>query len=207
MPAKIANLVATAADQIESSIRERNAQFVALAGIPGAGKSTVAAELQKRFPRAVVLPMDGYHLPRHQLDTRVARRRGAPHTFAKNELRADLVRLKETGAGAFPIFDHTHGDPIENAVHVDPQMRPVLVEGLYLLMADWRVAALFDLRVFLDCSLDVAMERVAARHIACGLAADSAAAQWRVETNDRLNAELILADGCRERADIVVPAG
>jgi len=48
------------------------------------------------------------------------------------------------------------------------------------------------------------MRRVAARHLACGLAADAAAAQLRAESNDRLNAELILADGCRERADIVV---
>ena len=41
--------------------------LVALVGVPGAGKSTVAAALAGRTPGAVVVPMDGYHLPRAAL--------------------------------------------------------------------------------------------------------------------------------------------
>jgi pantothenate kinase len=149
--------------------------------------------------------MDGYHLPRRMLDAEGLRRRGAPHTFDPARLRADLLHLKATGAGAFPAFDHAEGDPREAAIEVPAGAGPVFVEGLYLLLRDWRLEDLFDLRVFLDCPLDLAMLRVAARHLACGLAADEAAATARAENNDRLNAALILADGCRERADLVIP--
>ncbi len=196
--------IVAAADAIERAVRARNAVFIGLAGIPGSGKSTVAAEVRTRWPRAVVLPMDGYHLPKRMLDAEALRRRGAPHTFDPERLRADLLRLKETGAGEFPAFDHAEGDPREAAIRMDAHARPIFVEGLYLLLADWRLEAFFDLRVFLDCPPDLAMRRVAARHLACGLARDAAAAQARAESNDRLNADIILADGCRERADVVI---
>ncbi len=196
--------ILAAADAIECAVRSRGAVFIGLAGLPGSGKSTIAEELRTRWPGAVVLPMDGYHLPKRMLDAEAMRRRGAPHTFDSERLRADLLRLKETGAGEFPAFDHAEGDPREAAIRIKAGARPIFVEGLYLLLRDWRLEEFFDLRVFLDCPLDLAMRRVAARHLACGLAPDAAAAQARVETNDRLNAELILADGCRERADIVI---
>lgn len=196
--------ILTAVETIDRAVRARGAEFIALAGVPGSGKSTVAEALRTRWPRAVVLPMDGYHLPRRLLDAEGMRRRGAPHTFDPERLRADLLRLKAIGVGEFPAFDHAEGDPHEAAIRIDADARPIFVEGLYLLLADWQIESLFDLRVFLDCPLDVAMRRVAARHLACGLEPDAAAAQLRAETNDRLNAEFILADGCRERADIVV---
>lgn len=61
--------------------------IVGLAGPPGAGKTTIASEVAKRVNKlwpqksyafdsqvqppqiAVVLPMDGFHLYRHQLDS------------------------------------------------------------------------------------------------------------------------------------------
>ena len=196
--------ISATADTIERTVRARGAVLVALAGLPGAGKSTVAEALCARWPGAVVLPMDGYHLPRRLLDAEGLRRRGAPHTFDPGRLRADLLRLKETGAGMFPAFDHAEGDPREGAIEVRVGATPVFVEGLYLLLRAWRMEELFDLRVFLDCPLPLAMSRVAARHLVCGLAADETAARNRAENSDRLNAELILADGCRERADLVI---
>ncbi len=196
--------ILTAADAIERAVRACDARFVALAGIPGSGKSTVAEALRLRWPGAVVLPMDGYHLPRRLLDAEGIRRRGAPHTFDPGRLRSDLLRLKAKGAGEFPAFDHAEGDPREAAIRISAGVRPIFVEGLYVLLRDWRMEAFFDLRVFLDCPLDLAMRRVAARHLACGLASDAAAAQARVQSNDRLNAKLILTDGCRERADVVL---
>ena len=204
MDAVVSPEIAATADAIERAVRARDAKLIALAGLPGSGKSTVAAALRTRWPSAAVLPMDGYHLPRRLLDAEGLRRRGAPHTFDPARLRADLLRLKTKGAGVFPAFDHAEGDPREAAIEVRAGAAPVFVEGLYLLLRAWRLEDLFDFRVFLDCPPDEAMRRVAARHLACGLAADAAAARARAETNDRLNAELILADDCRARADLVI---
>jgi pantothenate kinase len=181
--------------------------LVAIAGIPGAGKTTIAADVASHVPGAVVIPMDGYHLRRAVLSADQLRRRGAPDTFDPAALRAALVRLREAGGGRFPSFEHAVKDPVEGGVIVPWGAPLVIVEGLYLLLSDWRMSGLFDFTVFLDCDLEVAMGRVAARHLACGLAATEDEARRRADTNDRRNALIILDDGCRARADLCVPIG
>jgi pantothenate kinase len=180
--------------------------LVAVAGVPGAGKSTVAGAVAARVPGAVVVPMDGYHLPRAVLTADGLARRGAPDTFDPALLRADLMKLREVGSGVFPAFDHAVQDPQPGGVVVPPGTPLVIVEGLYLLLRAWRLADLFDFSVFLDCDLGTALARVAARHLACGLAATPSEAEHRAETNDRRNALTILDDGCPGRADIVIPS-
>ena len=71
-------------------------------------------------------------------------------------------------------------------------------------MKSWRAEPLFDLRVFLDCDLDEAVNRLTIRHVETGLASTEAEGRNRAITNDRVNAEVILADGCRERADLIL---
>jgi pantothenate kinase len=181
-----------------------DAYLVAIAGIPGSGKSTLSAELCRRISGAVLLPMDGYHLPKSQLDADGLRRRGARHTFDSAAFCRDLRQLKATHAGEFPAFDHAEQDPRPGAISVSPDTKLVIVEGLYVLMQDWQLEEVFDLKIFLDCDMDVALARVAKRHLACGLADTPAAAITRAQQNDRLNALDILEDGCRERADVVI---
>lgn len=179
-------------------------RLIGIAGIPGAGKSTVAAALAARLPDAIVVPMDGYHLPRRVLTPEMMARRGAADTFDAWSFRDDLRRLREEGVGWFPAFDHAEQDPREKAIRVTQEHRYVLVEGLYLLMGDWELSEMFDFTVFLDCDLEVAIDRVAMRHLACGLCPTLEAARGRANENDRRNAVAILADGCRERAGVVV---
>ena len=118
--------------------------------------------------------------------------------------RSDLQSLRKERAGSFPAFDHAVKDPEPGAVRVEPGTPLVVVEGLYVLLCDWQVEPLFDLRVFIDCDTDLAMQRIARRHLETGIAATMEASRLRVETSDYPNARLILADGCRERADLVL---
>jgi pantothenate kinase len=183
-----------------------NARLVAIAGIPGSGKSTLAAAVCVRVPGAVVVPMDGYHLPRRMLDADALRRRGAPDTFDAVRFREDLLKLRKSRVGVFPAFDHAEQDPRPGAITVEAAHSPVLVEGLYLLLREWRCSELFDLRVFVDCPLDIALQRVASRHRTAGICNTETEARHRAETNDRRNAMAILEDGCRERADVILPS-
>lgn len=180
------------------------ARMIAIAGIPGSGKSTLSAELQASVPGSVVVPMDGYHLPRRILDEEEMQRRGAPYTFDPGSLRDDLRRLRQTRAGTFPAFDHAEQDPRPDAITVTLQTPLVIVEGLYLLFSDWQLACLFDFSVFIECDLDTAMERVARRHVRCGLCDTIEAGRQRANFNDRHNSLAILADRCRERAHLVL---
>jgi pantothenate kinase len=205
----MASTTGRGATAILEALRDRKSApwLVAIAGIPGAGKSTVAADIASRVRGAVVIPMDGYHLPRAALSADGLARRGAPDTFDPDSLRADLAYLQKTGRGVFPAFDHAAMDPKPGAVIVPTGSPLVIVEGLYLLLAAWRMADLFDFAAFLDCKIEVALTRVAARHLECGLASTESEARHRADTNDRRNALTILDDGCRDRADLSVPAG
>ncbi|MDB5385069.1 MAG: hypothetical protein JWM11_715, partial [Planctomycetaceae bacterium] len=194
------------ADAILEALRTRpDAYLVGIAGIPGSGKTTLCDFLKIRLPDAVVIPTDGYHLPRSVLDAEGLRRRGAQYTFDAENCRVDLERLRTTRTGSFPTFDHAEKDPRPGTIRVTPAVPLVIVEGLYVLMAGWQLEKLFDLRVFLDCELDTATERLTLRHVECGISNSEAEARHRALTNDRLNSIEILADGCRERADLVLP--
>jgi pantothenate kinase len=201
--------------------RPHQRTLVALAGLPGSGKSTAAAQwtlavnAQCGPGTMVALGMDGFHLSRAQLaslpDPAAAlRRRGAPWTFDPQALSQRLQALRpETGQPAeslgWPGFEHDVGDPVADAITVPPQARLILVEGLYLLHQDhgWNTADLFDQRWFLDVPLPLAMQRLTLRHMqSAGLSRDQALA--RIASNDRLNAELVEAS--RGRADFLVGA-
>ncbi len=184
-------------------------RMIALAGLPGAGKSTLAERLAadvnaQAGPGAIVtLGMDGFHLTRAELgrlpdpDAALARR-GAPWTFNPDALARRLHDVR-AGAGraavSWPGFDHGVGDPVEGAELVRPAARLVLVEGLYLLCTDdgWQaVQEVFDERWYLDTPFKLAMDRLARRHMAVwGMSRE--AAEARIASNDRLNAEIVRA--------------
>ena len=69
--------------------------------------------------------------------------------------------------------------------------------------APWsKLLLLLDDSWYIDCPIEVAMQRVIERHVSTGRVLE--AAQKRVATNDRPNAELI--HGTRGRARLKVPS-
>ncbi|GAV73435.1 PRK domain-containing protein/F-box-like domain-containing protein [Cephalotus follicularis] len=200
--------------------------IVGLAGPPGAGKSTLAAEVVRRVNKlwpekacsldsqvepadvAIVLPMDGFHLYRSQLDAmedpeEAHARRGAPWTFSPSLLLNCLKNLRKQGSVYAPSFDHGIGDPIEDDIFVSLQHKVVIVEGNYIFLEEgiWKdVSCMFDEKWFIWVDLDIAMQRVLKRHISTGKAPD--VAKWRIEYNDRPNAELII--NSKKNADLLI---
>nr|WP_315204213.1 nucleoside/nucleotide kinase family protein [uncultured Albidiferax sp.] len=196
---------------------------IGIVGLPGSGKSTIAAQLADQVnaqagPGTVqALGMDGFHLPRAALaqmpDPAAAlARRGSPWTFDPAGLaeRIRALRSASLAPGAAPVlwpgFDHGVGDPQEDAVAVGPATRLVLVEGLYLLHQGhgWKLDGLLDTCWYLDVPMEVAMQRLVARHQAAwGFTV--AQAEARLALNDRLNADTVAQT--RERADGLLPNG
>ncbi len=176
------------------------AQFwLGLAGGPGSGKSTLAAALKARLEKSlVVIPLDGYHYYRSELDemedpVEAHVRRGAPFTFNATRFMNDLIAARSSGQGSFPAFEHRARDPVENDIQLSRTHRIVLVEGNYLLLntAPWcRLREkVFDETWFLDVPVQECKRRVMERHMKIGLS--EAQARQRVVTNDGINAELI----------------
>lgn len=185
---------------------------IGLVGLPGAGKSTLAARWADAVnmalgkDTAVALGMDGFHLTRTALaalpDPAAAlARRGAPWTFDPHALAARLRALRTPGlAVPWPDFSHKAADPVPAAILVPPGVRLVVVEGLYLLHRGdgWNLGGLLDACIYLDTPLPLAMSRLSIRHQAVwGMT--PAEAEARIAANDRLNAAFVLQT--RARAD------
>ena len=146
-------------------------RLLGLSGSPGAGKSTAAASLAAR-DGAVVVPMDGYHLPQAELVRRGLRdRMGAPETFDADGYAALLARIRAGEEVWAPAFDRTVEEPVPDAIRVPANAPLVVTEGNYLLLDEprWRaVAEQLDLVWHLVVDDDVRRRRLLARHVEYG---------------------------------------
>ena len=194
------------------NLQEKRPLWVGIVGCPGAGKSLLSESLCRRLSNVhniptCVIPMDGYHYYKKELDTmedshHMHARRGAIFTFNGEKFLADLRRAKECRCGTFPSFDHSLGDPIEGDIQLNRNHDLVIVEGNYLLSNElfWRdVKSILDIVIFINTSEEVYMTRLISRHMAAfKISRDDALS--RVNSNDKINAEYIMPHA--SKADI-----
>ena len=64
-----------------------------------------------------------------------------------------------------PTFDHKQKDPVFDAIEVPAGSRHIFVEGIYTFDQSMGLDGLWDLKVWVDASVDVAVERMARRHL------------------------------------------
>jgi pantothenate kinase len=145
------------ADDIRRRATGQGRFITALAGPPGAGKSTLAAAVVAALgPGARVVPMDGFHYDDTVLIARGQRaRKGAPETFDVAGFLSLMRRLRDDTETevAIPVFDRTMELSRAGADIVTPDDQFLVVEGNYLLLDENPWTALgdyFDMTVFLD---------------------------------------------------------
>lgn len=191
--------------------------IITLVGIPGSGKTTSAEEIASRINRkmndsnlCMVVPMDGFHLTRKELDQmddpeEAHRRRGAPFTFNAPALVDLVAELRaEKPDVEVPSFDHSKKDPGPGFV-VTPESKILIVEGLYLQLnyEPWSKLNLYvDERWRIRVDFDKARERVGKRHVGAGLADNLDEGLARFDMNDGPNGKHLLENSLP--ADVTV---
>lgn len=196
------------AQVIRAKAQGKGRFLAALAGPPGAGKSTLAAELVTALGKgAKAVPMDGFHYDDAVLIARNARnRKGAPDTFDVQGFRHLLTRLRVEEEVAIPLFDRDLEISRAGADIVGPDDRILIVEGNYLLLneAPWPdLAPLFDLTLWIDVPEAELDRRLQERWAHYGKTPDEARA-W-IDGNDLPNIRRV-TQGSRP-ADLVIRQG
>ncbi|MBB4351357.1 MULTISPECIES: nucleoside triphosphate hydrolase [Rhizobiaceae] len=183
--------------------------IVAIAGPPGAGKSTLAdalvVALQALCESAEVLPMDGFHMDNGVLQEKgLLSRKGAPETF---DVRGflDIIRSVRVAEGEVlvPVFDRSRELAITASRVIEVSTRFVLVEGNYLLLdrAPWSALdGEFDYEILISPPVATLEERLMDRWRGYGLSEEAARA--KTQGNDLKNGALV-RDHCRG-ADIIL---
>ena len=172
-------------------------KILGIAGPPGVGKSTLASRLQSALGEAAaVVPMDGFHLANEELE-RLGHtdRKGAPEAFDGAGYVALLRRLRKNDGRATiyaPTFDRNLDQSIAGAIPIGPEIRLIITEGNYLLLADQPWSALRE--IINDIWLIELLEaqrhaQLLRRHMAFGRSMEQALG-W-IAGNDENNAKLI----------------
>ncbi|PYI66413.1 nucleoside/nucleotide kinase family protein [Arthrobacter livingstonensis] len=183
--------------------------ILGITGAPGAGKSTVGTRIVDSLgpDKAVLVPMDGFHLANAVLLANGLRQvKGAIETFDDAGYAKLLQRIREQKSGEIiyaPSFNRDLEEPIAGSIPVTADVPLVVTEGNYLLAeaGAWPSAReCLTESWFLDPEQDRRHHWLITRHMDYGKSAEDARL-WALGS-DEDNARLI--EAMAHRADRVL---
>ncbi|TAM67056.1 MAG: nucleoside/nucleotide kinase family protein [Microbacteriaceae bacterium] len=206
-PPLVSEDVGQLVERARALARSGGRRILGIAGAPGAGKSTLCAELVEQLgDEACLVGMGGFHLDNEEL-VRLGRRqhKGAPDTFDVGGYVALLDRLRHQTDGTVyaPRFDRASEMSIGSAVPMVIGTALIITEGNYLLLGHggWEhVAAILDESWYLEIPAGTRAARLVSRRRMHGESIDAATA-W-VHDVDEVNAATV--EPTRNRADLIV---
>lgn len=188
-------------------------RLIAIAGPPGAGKSTLVQDLYQSAKahdrdRIHILPMDGFHLDNHILEERnLLARKGAPQTFDTDSFHQIIARVAANAETVFhPVFDREQDMAIAEAGSIPPGSGTIYIEGNYLLLNEMPWAQYrhyFDMTIFLKPSIEILKKRLLDRWLTLGL--NHSEALEKTMKNDMPNGERVITQS--GHADIMITIG
>ena len=193
-----------------AAVRLDHPTRVAIDGVDGSGKTTLADELVEPIRRAgrevIRASVDGFHHPRA---VRYTRGPDSPEgyfldSFDYAVLKRELLDpLGPEGDARFrtAAFDYRVDRPVESPRRLAPRDAVLLFDGVFLMRTE--LLASWDLTVWLDVPFEITVERAVARDSRGG--GDAAVTRGKYEQRYVPGQRLYLTQ-CRpqERADIVV---
>ncbi|KAI5293708.1 Uridine kinase [Ascosphaera acerosa] len=140
-----------------------NTSIIGIAGCSGSGKSSVAMKIIKslNIPWVAMLVMDSYYKPLTPEQTAAAYRTeydfDHPDALDMDLLAQTLADLKQGKKVDVPVYDFsTHSRQAQTTTLYSPHV--LIVEGI-LAWHDPRVAAMMDVKIFVEEDLDICLGR------------------------------------------------
>ena len=186
-------------DYIIENSEGRKRYIVAIAGPPGAGKSTFAQALllllKEKSIQAKIISMDGFHLDNSILaDRNLLDRKGAPATFDTAGFIHLMNRLTNFEDDVvIPEFDRNKDLSIAGSSIISTKDKVLIVEGNYLLIEEepWtKLKKTWDQTIFINPGIDTLEQRLLNRWLRHGL--DTQGAKKRTLNNDLPNARYVI---------------
>lgn len=186
-------------DYIIENSEGRKRYIVAIAGPPGAGKSTFAQALllllKEKSIQAKIISMDGFHLDNSILvDRNLLDRKGAPATFDTAGFIHLMNRLTNFEDDVvIPEFDRNKDLSIAGSSIISTKDKVLIVEGNYLLIEEepWtKLKKTWDQTIFINPGIDTLEQRLLNRWLRYGL--DTQDAKKRTLSNDLPNARYVI---------------
>jgi len=186
-------------DYIIENSEGRKRYIVAIAGPPGAGKSTFAQALllllKEKSIQAKIISMDGFHLDNSILaDRNLLDRKGAQATFDTAGFIHLMNRLTNFEDDVvIPEFDRNKDLSIAGSSIISTKDKVLIVEGNYLLIEEepWtKLKKTWDQTIFINPGIDTLEQRLLNRWLRYGL--DTQDAKKRTLSNDLPNARYVL---------------
>lgn len=176
--------------------------IIGICGLSGSGKSSVSNAVMTRFPGQIsVLEHDMYYFAKK--DKPKIRNYDHPNALETDLLIRHIDELQNGRAIERPIYDFTVSDRIKRTEKIEP--KPILIiEGLLIFYIP-ELMPIFDLRIYIDVPLDMAIiRRIKRDHIDRGRAVKSIIDQYQSTVRD---AALNMVQPSRYIADLIVPQG
>lgn len=141
-------------NKIKKLLEENETVVVAIDGMCGAGKSTLAEELKDEFD-AEVIPMDAFFLP-EELRSEERYQEVGGNVHYERFLEEVILPLKKQEEIKYHVFDCKTME-YKNVVHV-PKNKLYIIEGTYSMRSEFRSA--YNLTIFMECSSAQQQERI-----------------------------------------------
>ena len=180
--------------------------IIGIAGGSGSGKSTITEMIRQKFEGNVtVIRHDDYYKAQHDktIEERAKQNYDAPDAF-DTDLMAEHIRLLSLGVPIdCPVYDYTIHDRSDKVRRIEPA-KVMIVDGI-LILAEPKLRALMDIKIFVDTDADIRILRRILRDVnERGRTLDSVIEQY---TSTVKPMHEMYVEPSKRYADIIIPEG
>lgn len=185
----------------------RKAILVGIAGASASGKSLLAKTLTLDLPseHLCVISEDAYYKDQSHLsmEERIKTNYDHPDAIDHELMLKHMEALKQGQSIDVPIYDYTQHNRSEQTYKINPS-RVIIYEGI-LLLVNPEIRKEFDLRFYMDTSLDICLIRRLQRDIVTrGRSVQSVIEQYLSTVRPMF---LQFIEPSRQYADLIIPRG